>query len=112
MEIDNTTLQALAEQLAPLVVQTLRAKNKREVSELSTVKDYTNIHSMPCYYWDKSTGEKYAVTIDMDSFVSTLKDSVADAVNKAQLYKIRPISAADYANLTTKQSDVMYCIYE
>lgn len=66
--MDLATLNALAEQLAPLVLQKIKGKGKKEVSELTTVNDYENVKSLPAWYWNKQTGEKKAVNISMAEF--------------------------------------------
>lgn len=73
--MDLATLSALAEQLAPLVLQKIKGKGKKEVSELNTVSDYSNIYSMPCFYWNKETGEKKAVNLAMEAIVQSLEDA-------------------------------------
>ena len=66
--MDLATLSALAEQLAPLVLQKIKGKGKKEVSELTTVNDYENVKSLPAWYWNKQTGEKKVVNISMADF--------------------------------------------
>ena len=66
--MDLATLSTLAEQLAPLVLQKIKGKGKKEVSELTTVSDYENVKSLPAWYWNKQTGEKKAVNISMAEF--------------------------------------------
>ena len=47
--MDLATLSTLAEQLAPLVLQKIKGKGKKEVSELTTVSDYENVKSLPAW---------------------------------------------------------------
>ena len=72
--MDLATLSALAEQLAPLVLQKIKGKGKKEVSELTTVNDYENVKSLPAWYWNKQTGEKKAVNVSMADFQQHVKD--------------------------------------
>ena len=72
--MDLATLSALAEQLAPLVLQKIKGKGKKEVSELTTVSDYENVRSMPAWYWNKQTGEKKAVNVSMADFQQHVQD--------------------------------------
>ena len=72
--MDLATLSTLAEQLAPLVLQKIKGKGKKEVSELTTVNDYENVKSLPAWYWNKQTGEKKAVNISMADFQQHVKD--------------------------------------
>ena len=72
--MDLATLSTLAEQLAPLVLQKITGKGKKEVSELTTVSDYENVKSVPAWYWNKQTGEKKAVNVSMADFQQHVKD--------------------------------------
>ena len=72
--MDLATLSTLAEQLAPLVLQKIKGKGKKEVSELTTVNDYENVKSLPAWYWNKQTGEKKAVNVSMADFQQHVKD--------------------------------------
>ena len=72
--MDLATLSTLAEQLAPLVLQKIKGKGKKEVSELTTVSDYENVKSLPAWYWNKQTGEKKAVNVSMADFQQHVKD--------------------------------------
>ena len=72
--MDLATLSSLAEQLAPLVLQKIKGKGKKEVSELTTVNDYENVKSLPAWYWNKQTGEKKAVNVSMADFQQHVKD--------------------------------------
>lgn len=73
--MDQSTLKAIAEQVTPLVLQTMRGKGKKEVSELNTVTDYSNIYSMPCFYWDRTSGERKTVNLAMAAIVKSLEDA-------------------------------------
>ena len=72
--MDLATLSTLAEQLAPLVLQKIKGKGKKEVSELTTVNDYENVKSLPAWYWNKQTGEKKAVNVSMADFQQHIQD--------------------------------------
>lgn len=72
--MDLATLNTLAEQLSPLVLQKIRGKGKKEVSELTTVSDYNNVYSMPALYWNKQTGEKKAVNVSMNDLQTHIQE--------------------------------------
>ena len=95
--MDLATLSALAEQLAPLVLQKIKGKGKKEVSELTTVNDYENVKSLPAWYWNKQTGEKKAVNVSMADFQQHVKD-----VANENLVKIK--QEAEGANAAAQNS--------
>ena len=87
--MDSATLSTLAEQLAPLVLQKIKGKGKKEVSELTTVNDYENVKSLPAWYWNKQTGEKKAVNISMADFQQHVQEEAIKELNdKRTLGKI------------------------
>ena len=95
--MDLATLSTLAEQLAPLVLQKIKGKGKKEVSELTTVNDYENVKSLPAWYWNKQTGEKKAVNVSMADFQQHVKD-----VANENLVKIK--QEAEGANAAAQNS--------
>lgn len=103
--MDLGTLSALAEQLAPLVVQKIKGKGKKEVSELTTVGDYENVRSLPAWYWNKQTGEKKAVNVSMSEFEAHI-----EAKANAELVEIKAAArdaqaAAEEANAGAAEAE-------
>ena len=95
--MDSATLSTLAEQLAPLVLQKIKGKGKKDVSELTTVNDYENVKSLPAWYWNKQTGEKKAVNISMADFQQHVQEEA-----KQNLTDIK--QEAEEANASAQES--------
>ena len=88
---DVESLTSLANQIAPYVSQVLASKHKKEVSSIDLVTDFTNLYSLPCYYWNRQTGVKRPVNVAISDVVSTV-----EAAANEELIKIKEI-AKDYA---------------
>ena len=101
---DVESLTSLANQIAPYVSQVLASKHKKEVSSIDLVTDFTNLYSLPCYYWNRQTGVKRPVNVAMSDIVSTIETAANEELIKIKEMAKDSAESADRADQAAQQS--------
>lgn len=101
---DVESLTSLANQIAPYVSQVLASKHKKEVSSIDLVTDFTNLYSLPCYYWNRQTGVKRPVNVAISDVVSTIETAANEELIKIKEMAKDSAESADRADQAAQQS--------
>lgn len=101
---DVESLTSLANQIAPYVSQVLASKHKKEVSSIDLVTDFTNLYSLPCYYWNRQTGVKRPVNVAISDVVSTVETAANEELIKIKEMAKDSAESADRADQAAQQS--------
>ena len=101
---DVESLTSLANQIAPYVSQVLASKHKKEVSSIDLVTDFTNLYSLPCYYWNRQTGVKRPVNVAISDVVSTVEAAANEELIKIKEMAKDSAESADRADQAAQQS--------
>ena len=101
---DVESLTSLANQIAPYVSQVLASKHKKEVSSIDLVTDFTNLYSLPCYYWNRQTGVKRPVNVAVSDLISTVETAANEELIKIKEMAKDSAESADRADQAAQQS--------
>lgn len=101
---DVESLTSLANQIAPYVSQVLASKHKKEVSSIDLVTDFTNLYSLPCYYWNRQTGVKRPVNVAISDVISTVETAANEELIKIKEMAKDSAESADRADQAAQQS--------
>lgn len=101
---DVESLTSLANQIAPYVSQVLASKHKKEVSSIDLVTDFTNLYSLPCYYWNRQTGVKRPVNVAVSDLISTVEIAANEELIKIKEMAKDSAESADRADQAAQQS--------
>lgn len=104
--MDDSTLNSLAQVLAPKIIEVIKGKGKKDVTAVTQVSEeqLKYVYSLPCHLYNEQTGEKQTVKIGIKLLADGVKEAATIKLTETEAKASEAAAAAEESKRSAAQS--------